>query len=223
MTKSLKIRILTGALFVTVLGAIHWVPGTTPYATTLSALTLIAGLYLLLLALLTRSASSNGEQKLPYLDTESQRSETDTVDTIKPAISPPDTTFIDAEILNFLGLLQEKGRFVDFAMGDITKFDDAQVGAAARVVHQGCARFIKEAFAIESVFEGEEGSAIDLPPDYRPEEYRLVGKVGGEAPFSGKVLHKGWKATDVRLPHLISATPRDPKRLVIAPAEVELS
>ena len=38
----------------------------------------------------------------------------------------------------FLGLLQEKGRFVDFLMGDVGAFSDAEVGAAGRVLHEGC-------------------------------------------------------------------------------------
>ncbi len=48
------------------------------------------------------------------------------------------------EALVLLSLLQEKGRFVDYLMEDITSFGDAQVAAASRVVHQGCAAVIRE-------------------------------------------------------------------------------
>ena len=44
----------------------------------------------------------------------------------------------DAEIVSFLAMLQARGRLVDFLMDDINAHDDAQVGAAARVVHAGC-------------------------------------------------------------------------------------
>jgi len=54
----------------------------------------------------------------------------------------------DAEVVNFLAILQEKGRLVDFLMDDITAYDDAQVGAAARVIHQGCKAALQEHFKI---------------------------------------------------------------------------
>jgi hypothetical protein len=38
----------------------------------------------------------------------------------------------EAETVSFLALLQERGRLVDFLMEDITTYDNAQVGAAAR-------------------------------------------------------------------------------------------
>ena len=41
----------------------------------------------------------------------------------------------DAEIVSFLAILQARGRLVDFLMDDINTYSDAQVGAAARVVH----------------------------------------------------------------------------------------
>src|SRR5690348_4761072 len=35
------------------------------------------------------------------------------------------------EIVSFFAMLQERGRFIDFLMDDVTAYDDAQVGAAA--------------------------------------------------------------------------------------------
>ena len=52
----------------------------------------------------------------------------------------------DAEIVSFLALLQARGRLVDFLMDDINAHDDAQVGAAARVVHAGCKTALLEHF-----------------------------------------------------------------------------
>jgi hypothetical protein len=46
----------------------------------------------------------------------------------------------------------------------------------------------------------------------------LVGKLTGEAPFTGTLVHKGWKTDFVKLPR-IAAKERLP---AIAPAEVEL-
>src|SRR5258706_10952915 len=43
-----------------------------------------------------------------------------------------------ASALQLLALLQREGRFVDFLEEDVTSFSDADIGAAARVVHGGC-------------------------------------------------------------------------------------
>ena len=61
---------------------------------------------------------------------------------------PPAANQAEAEIVAFVGLLQDKGRLVDFLMEDVTSYDDTQVGAAARVVHQGCREVLNEHFKI---------------------------------------------------------------------------
>ena len=50
----------------------------------------------------------------------------------------------NAEVVNFLAILQEQGRLVDFLMDDIKGYSDAQVGAAARVLHEGCRAVLLE-------------------------------------------------------------------------------
>ncbi len=64
----------------------------------------------------------------------------------------------DAEIVSFLAMLQARGRLVDFLMDDINAHDDAQVGAAARVVHAGCKTALLEHFRISPVRAESEGS-----------------------------------------------------------------
>ncbi len=125
----------------------------------------------------------------------------------------------EAEIVAFLALLQEKGRLVDFLMDDVASYDDAQVGAAARVVHQGCREILREYFKITPVSAAAEGSPVTVPAGYSPDEYRLLGKIAGEPPFTGTLIHKGWKTEYVKLPRIIKTGDRLPG---IAPAEVEL-
>jgi hypothetical protein len=43
--------------------------------------------------------------------------------------------------LQILALLQRDGRLIDFLMEDIRAYGDAQVGAAVRDVHAGCAQW----------------------------------------------------------------------------------
>ena len=126
----------------------------------------------------------------------------------------------DAEIVSFLAMLQARGRLVDFLMDDINAHDDAQVGAAASVVHAGCKTALLEHFRISPVRAESEGSTVQVAAGYSPDEYRLLGKISGPAPFSGVLVHHGWKADAVNLPRVLrSSTDRLP---AIAPAEVEL-
>ena len=138
----------------------------------------------------------------------------------RPAPGQPEASRADAEIVHFLAMLQEKGRLVDFLMDDINVHSDAQVGAAARVVHAGCKGVLQEYFCVNPIRTEQEGSTVQVPAGYSADEYRLVGKVAGPAPFSGVLVHRGWKTDMVKLPKLLRrAADRLP---AIAPAEVEL-
>ena len=130
---------------------------------------------------------------------------------------------MDLEIINLLALMQEKGRLVDFLMDDIAPYSDEQVGAAARVVHQGCGAVLKEYFRIQPVTEAPEGERVVLDAGFNRQSFRLVGKVGGQPPYAGVLLHKGWKTAELRLPRINQPdTGQAEGALVISPAEVEL-
>jgi len=120
--------------------------------------------------------------------------------------------------LHLLSLLQREGRFVDFLQEDVASFSDAEVGAAARVVHQGCRKSIEQYFTLETLRPEEEGSPIRVEAGFDPGAIRLTGQVRGEAPFSGTLAHPGWRAVEVRLPSRGENV--DPS--IVAPAEVEL-
>jgi hypothetical protein len=141
-------------------------------------------------------------------------------ETAKPMPVPAASNQAEAEIVSFLATLQEQGRLIDFLMDDITTYDDAQVGAAARVVHQGCKAALQEYFRIRPIREEREGSSVTIAAGYPADEYRLIGKISGSGPFSGALVHHGWKTDSVKLPRIVRV---DPNRLpTIAPAEVEL-
>jgi hypothetical protein len=120
--------------------------------------------------------------------------------------------------LQLLALLQREARLIDFAREDLGSYADAQIGAAARVVHEGCAKVLREHFDIVPVRDEPEGSRITLPAGFDAAAVRLTGNVVGQAPFSGSLSHRGWRVADVRLPQL--AERHDTH--VLAPAEVEL-
>lgn len=120
--------------------------------------------------------------------------------------------------LQLLSLLQREARLIDFTQENLTGYADADIGAAARVVHEGCAKVLREHFTIEPVRSEAEGARVTLEAGFDAAAVRLTGNVVGQAPFKGSLSHRGWRATSVRLPKLAEA--HDAK--VLAPAEVEL-
>jgi hypothetical protein len=137
----------------------------------------------------------------------------------KPAPAPaPLRVNTPESALQLLGLLQREARLIDFANENITVYADADIGAAARVVHEGCARVLREHFTIAPVRNELEGSRVTLAEGFDAASVRLTGNVVGKAPFTGTLNHRGWRASDVRLPQL--ADKHDAS--IIAPAEVEL-
>jgi len=131
--------------------------------------------------------------------------------------APPKPT-PDAAV-QFLGLLQREGRLVDFLREDITPYDDGQIGAAVRAIHEGCRQILSEHMTLEPVLNGNEGDEVTVPADFDPSAIRLTGNVTGEPPFRGTLRHAGWRARQVKLP----AQPAGQDTKIIAPAEVEIS
>lgn len=120
--------------------------------------------------------------------------------------------------LQLLGLLQQEARFVDFLQEDLKGFSDAEVGAAARVVHEGGRKTLQQYFRLQPIRGEEEESRITLPAGFDAAEVRVTGNVVGQPPFTGTLVHRGWRVTEVTLPKL--AEGHDAR--IIAPAEVEL-
>ena len=120
------------------------------------------------------------------------------------------------EALQLLALLQRSGRFIDFMEQDITTFSDADVGIAARVVHEGCRKALKSHLAVAPIRTEEEGARVTI--ESISPEISLVGNVSGSAPYRGKLEHRGWRAERIELPHMTD----DHDASVLAPAEVSL-
>jgi len=119
--------------------------------------------------------------------------------------------------LQLLALLQREGRFVDFVQQELAAFSDADIGAAARVVHEGCRRALRAHARVVSVRSEAEGAALTL--ERASEDVKLVGNVAGSAPFRGVLRHRGWRIEGLTLPTVVGV--HDPK--LVAPAELELS
>ena len=120
--------------------------------------------------------------------------------------------------LQLLGLLQKNARFIDFIQEDIASYSDADVGVAARVVHEGCKKAVHEHFTLAPIRTELEGNKVTLPAGFDAASVRLTGNIVGSAPFTGTLVHKGWQVTDVRLAKLTQTHNAN----IVAPAEVEL-
>ena len=120
--------------------------------------------------------------------------------------------------LQLLGLLQKEARFIDFIKEDIASYNDADIGVAARVVHEGCNKALNEHFTLAPIRSEQEGRKVTLPQGFDASTVRLTGNIVGSAPFTGTLIHKGWQVTNIRLPKLTQG--HDAK--ILAAAEVEL-
>jgi hypothetical protein len=120
--------------------------------------------------------------------------------------------------LQLLALLQRDARLIDFTQEDLSGYSDADIGGAARVVHEGCAKVLREHFTLAPVRPEAEGSRITLNEGFDARAIRLTGNVVGQAPFQGALSHRGWRATEVKLPKLADGH----DATVLAQAEVEL-
>ena len=134
----------------------------------------------------------------------------------KPVELPPER--VHASGLAVLSMLQREGRLIDFLKEDMAAFSDAEIGAAARVVHAGCRKVLSEYFAIEPALKDAEGATIQVPAGFDAQRIRLTGNIAGQPPFRGTLKHHGWVATAVRMPAVSEML--DPR--VLAAAEVEL-
>ncbi|HEY7866121.1 MAG TPA: DUF2760 domain-containing protein [Psychromonas sp.] len=120
--------------------------------------------------------------------------------------------------LQLLTLLQQDARFIDFIQEDLSAYSDADIGAAARVVHEGSKKTLNAYFTLEAIRSEDEETAISIAEGFNASEIRLTGNVVGNAPFNGTLIHKGWKVTEVKLPKLAAGHDAS----IVAPAEVEL-
>lgn len=134
----------------------------------------------------------------------------------KPAEPAPD--YVDGAV-GLLGIFQRDARLVDFLMEDIAAYDDEQVGAAVRTVHDQCRDSLLRYVSLTPVIDAVEGAYTSvgaLPAAERSWLVKFIGNVPAQPPDGGTLRHKGWRVEKTGLP-----APRRGSR-VIAPAEIEV-
>jgi len=124
-----------------------------------------------------------------------------------------------SDALTLLATLQRDARLIDFLMEDLSGYDDAHIGAAARDVHRACAAALERMFELRPLRYQEEGARVEIVAGYDPVQVTLTGNVTGQLPLRGILVHHGWQAMQCELP---AWSGQEESARVIAPAEVEV-
>lgn len=131
----------------------------------------------------------------------------------EPAQPSPQTA------VQVLSILQREGRFIDFLQEDLSLYEDSQIGAAVRSIHEGCKGGLSQYVELKPIYDESEGSEVTVPPGFDSRSIRLTGNVAGNPPFKGIIRHRGWRVAKIELPQPASEQKKD---WVLAPAEVEI-
>ncbi|MDF2549753.1 MAG: hypothetical protein K0S07_820 [Chlamydiales bacterium] len=123
----------------------------------------------------------------------------------------------DYSHLSLLKALQTTGRLIDFLKEDISSFEDNEVGAAVREIHQECSKSLEDLVTIRPILDQGEGKEITIEEGYSADTIKLTGRVQNTFPLKGVVVHRGWKALKRSLPKALKE-----ENQVIQSAEVEV-
>ncbi len=120
--------------------------------------------------------------------------------------------------VHLFSVLQRQGRLMDFLQEDLTLYQDAQIGAAVRSIHENCRKTVDRYLALAPVMKEAEGERVQIDQGFDQSAIKLVGNVVGQPPFTGVLRHRGWQLKTISMPALSDR--ENPN--IIAPAEVEI-
>ncbi len=189
----------------------------------------VGGLGTLLLAFVVYSIANRSVEPLeappaPRVAPETRGAAT--AERVKPVAAPERVRPVEpartaeAGAVQMLAILQRQGRLIDFLQEDLSMYDDAQIGAAVRTIHDGSRKALAEHVKLEPVFQEAEGSSVTVQAGFDSHAVRLAGDIVGEPPFRGALRHRGWRVARIDLP--AQAFGQD-KGMVVAAAEIEVN
>lgn len=173
----------------------------------IALLTVCVGLFGAMWCKCSKSACASGMNKQEVEADKNEPISTNTVQSVEPKSAQ-----------QLLALMQAEGRLVDFLQEDLEGASDEDIGAVARTIHEGGRKVLDTYFELQPVRSEDEESTVTLEEGFDAKSVRVVGRVVGQAPFTGRLIHKGWKVTQTKLPQVTDGHDVS----VIAPAEVEL-
>ncbi len=118
--------------------------------------------------------------------------------------------------LQLLGILQRDSRLVDFLMEDLSGYEDEQIGAAVRSMHESAKKSLLQHVSLNPAIDGVEGAYTKVGD---ASVVKFIGNVPADGKAPGGILrHRGWKAESITLPVLTAKA----NVAVLAPAEIEV-
>ncbi|MCO8121665.1 DUF2760 domain-containing protein [Stieleria sp. TO1_6] len=129
----------------------------------------------------------------------------------KPVPKAPDRE----SAITLLATLQREARLVDLIQENLEQYTDAQVGAAARPCLQQCAGVLDRVLGLKPLVEATEGQPVEVGDNPSPTRYQWIGEATAS---SGKLVHHGWQASEVKLPTW-TGQPADAN--IVAPAQIQ--
>ncbi len=130
-------------------------------------------------------------------------------------VAPQSVQPLRSDAIALLGVLQREARFVDLVKENLAQFSDAQIGAAARPCLQQCASALDRMVGLVPIESSPDGSIVSVAESASAAHYQWIGE--GES-ASGKLVHHGWTASKVELPHW---TGNRVDAMVVAPAQIK--
>ena len=167
-------------------------------------------------ALASKEASARIEDALAGVSREGDKSaENPDSDTVSPKVDAG-----RSEALELLATLQREARFIDFIKESLDNINDADVGAAARSVHDRCSSVLERCFEIRSLANVQEGDSLTLSIEEASNRtrFQFTGGIKEDSTVSGLVVHSGWVAQKCSTPRWSGAKDDE---LVLAPVVVE--
>ena len=119
---------------------------------------------------------------------------------------------------HLLSVFQREGRLVDFLFEKLDAYEDDQIGAAVRNIHEQCKKVMDRHLHLKPVLDKREGEMYNVKEGFDSTMIRLVGNVKGEPPFEGLVRHRGWQIAKLNIPDLTG----DDDSGILEPAEIEI-
>ena len=119
---------------------------------------------------------------------------------------------------HLLSAFQREGRMVDFLFENLDAYEDDQIGAAVRNIHEQCKNVLDRHVRLKPALDKGEGERFTVQEGYDAGMIRLVGNVKGEPPFEGIIRHRGWQITKLIIPDF---TGNDDSG-ILEPAEIEI-
>ncbi|NLM16425.1 MAG: DUF2760 domain-containing protein [Candidatus Riflebacteria bacterium] len=116
-----------------------------------------------------------------------------------------------------LYLLQKEGRLIDLLKEDVSDLDDETLGGAVRTIQEDSRKLFEDRLILEPLLDEEEGTTVTIEKA-DPELFKLSGKVPAEGPYTGELIHKGWRLVKCKLPEMADGW----KSNVVAQAEIEI-